>query len=160
MLIAIISDIHNNLERLDSCLKKISSLSVETIICCGDIDNLETLKKLAASFTGQLFVVRGNSDNYPDDISLPRTTLYKDFASINIDGVKIGFCHEPKKIPPSDILKKEVFDFVFYGHTHKPWIEKQQGVYIANPGTAGGIFYPPTFAVLDSKKKNLELLSV
>jgi predicted phosphodiesterase len=48
-------------------------------------------------------------------------------------------------------------DIIFYGHTHKPWIEIKNGIQIVNPGTLGGVFTPATFAVWDTDKREPEL---
>ena len=49
------------------------------------------------------------------------------------------------------------YDFVFYGHNHKPWIEEIGETFLANPGTLAGLFNKATFAILDTENKKLEL---
>ena len=71
-----------------------------------------------------------------------------------IAGLKIAFVHEPEKI--NKVIENGL-DFIFYGHTHKPWLEKNGETFIANPGTLGGVYYQATFVVIDTKTKNLEL---
>jgi len=158
MLIAIISDIHNNLPNLKDCLSWCRENLIDKIICCGDIDNKNTLYNLSSWFAGEIFVVRGNSDNYEESslIKFNNLKYFDESGLIKLDNLQIGFCHEPRKIPK--ILKKpEHLDFVFYGHTHKPWIEKKDDTIIANPGNIGGIIYPATFSTLDTKTKILNL---
>jgi predicted phosphodiesterase len=64
-------------------------------------------------------------------------------------------------------------DIIFYGHTHKPWIEDVVGniptlpgyghpsrggeLKIVNSGTLGGVFARATFAVYDTEKSEPEL---
>jgi predicted phosphodiesterase len=48
-------------------------------------------------------------------------------------------------------------DIIFYGHTHKPWIEIKNDVQTVNPGTLGGVFTPATFAFWDTASGQLEL---
>lgn len=169
MKIAIISDIHDNLINLEKCLKWCSENQIEKIICCGDITNSETLGILAnhpllfkerggVRSAGDIFLVRGNMEIYDEDelsaypniINGGRTAIWK------IGGKKIGVCHEP-------FLIKEIFskakkpDIIFYGHTHKPWIEEKGGTKIVNPGTLGGVFSRATFAVYDTDKIEPEL---
>ena len=141
---------------------------VEKIICCGDVTNGETLGILAEEFGKEIFLVRGNMEIYEED----EIEIYKNYtyggppspdgfgeasrtAIWEIDGKKIGVCHEPFLI--DRVLTKGACDFIFYGHTHKPWIETKDGVVIANPGTLGGIFAEATFAVLDTADGKLEL---
>jgi predicted phosphodiesterase len=145
---------------------------VEKIICCGDIANGETLGILAAEFAGEIFLVRGNMEIYGEE----EVKNYKNinyggrFGFFAIAGRRVGACHEPDFIgdvlkeisrhpsspfPPGRDRKGE--SIIFYGHTHKPWIETKNGVQIVNPGTLGGVFYQPTFAVWDAASGKLEL---
>jgi len=48
-------------------------------------------------------------------------------------------------------------DIIFYGHTHKPWIEEKNGVKLVNSGTLGGVFQKATFAVWDTDQDEPEL---
>ena len=157
MKIAIISDIHDNLINLEKCLAWCKKEAVEKIICCGDVTNNETLEKISQGFSGEIFLVRGNLEIYEED----EVRLFKNYtyggrtAIFEINGKKVGVCHEP-------FLIKEVFakgkpEIIFYGHTHKPWIEEKNGVKIVNPGTLGGVFTRATFAVWDMEKDEPEL---
>lgn len=157
MKIMIISDIHDNLVNLEKCLKWCAGNSIEKIICCGDVTNSETLKTLSDNFSGEIFLVQGNGEIYEDEeVAILKNYTYGGRTAIwEIDGQKVGVCHEP-------FLIKEVFakgspDIIFYGHTHKPWVETQNKIQIVNPGTLGGVFTAPTFAVWDTKSGKLEL---
>jgi|WetSurMetagenome_2_1015567.scaffolds.fasta_scaffold03598_1 uncharacterized protein len=176
MKIAIISDIHDNLVNLEKCLKWCLENKIEKIICCGDVTNGETLKSLSENFSGEIFLVRGNMEIYDEDeLAAYSNIIYGGRTAVwEIGGKKIGVCHEP-------FLIKELFksplgrggpalagprwvggrntipDIIFYGHTHKPWIEEKGGTKIVNPGTLGGVFSRATFAVYDTDKKEPEL---
>ena len=107
---------------------------------------------------GSVFLVRGNMEIYDEkEIADYKNLIYGGRVAIwEIGGKKIGVCHEP-------FLIKEIFskdkkpDIVFYGHTHKPWIEEKDGTKIVNPGTLGGVFSRATFAVYDTAKTEPEL---
>lgn len=159
MRLAVISDIHDNLANLKKDLDWSKNNQIEKIICVGDITNLETINFLAGNFPGEIFIVRGNADNYEDsDLkSFPNLNYLGEIGFINIDGLNIALCHEPEKINKFKNLSEDVPDFIFYGHTHKPWLEKNGETIIANPGTLGGVFYPATFAILETENRNLEL---
>jgi len=160
MKIAIISDTHDNLATLDKFLAYIKENPVGAIIHCGDIAEGETLTQLAKNFSGPILAVFGNMDyresvenaakKYPGQIQ-----LFKNFGQAEIGGLKIGFCHFPESAKTH--AKESNFDFVFYGHTHKPWLEKISRCRLVNPGTLAGMFYPATFATLDADTKKLEL---
>jgi len=74
-----------------------------------------------------------------------------------IGGLTIGFCHEPKNIKKVLKLTPTTPDFIFYGHTHKPWLGHDGETIIANPGNVSGTFHQATFAVLDTTAKKLDL---
>lgn len=178
MLVAIISDSHDNLDNLKKFLDWTLKNKVEKIICLGDVARIESIKYLTHNFLGEIFLVKGNACLY-DEKDLKKyknIKYYGEVGEIEIEGLKIGFVHEPEKIKHFNLLKvglnkvdldkavldksgleKRSLDFIFYGHSHKPWLEKEGETFIANPGTLGGVYYQATFAVLDTKTKNLEL---
>lgn len=49
---------------------------------------------------------------------------------------------------------------MFYGHTHKPWEETVGKATLLNPGTLAGLWYKPTFALVDlaTRKATLKLV--
>ena len=158
MKIAIISDIHDNLANLRIFLNWSKKESVEKIICCGDITNSETVDFLAKNFAGEIIVIRGNMEVYDE-------SLLSNYLSINylgrfgvteIDGTLVGLCHEPDFIPQV-IFRNKGVKIIFYGHTHKPWLESLDGITKVNPGTLGGVFQKASFALWDTKTGALEL---
>ncbi len=159
MIIAVISDIHDNLACLEKCLTWCNKNKVANILCCGDITNVETINYLAQNFLGEIFVVAGNAEIYEEKDIIKLTNVhYGGDISINeIGGLNIGLCHQPEKIEKIKELAPFGLDFIFYGHTHKPGLEKKGDTIIANPGTLGGVFTQATFAVLDTDKKTLDL---
>ncbi len=163
MTIAIISDIHDNLANLAKCLNWCQTKKIKIIICCGDISTADTLDYLAATFSGQVLIVTGNAELFTDETikKYPSIKSYGSQGIVKISKLNIGFCHEPKKI---EILLKQATEstanklhFIFYGHTHKPWLEKRKEIIIANPGNLAGIFHQATFATLNTATKKLVL---
>lgn len=163
MLIAIISDSHDNLENLKKFIGWALENKVEKIICLGDVSRIETIKYLALSFPGEIFLVRGNACLYEDkDLKKFENISYRGEVGEEIVGdLKITFVHEPEKIKRFNLLnfrqEKLAPNFIFYGHSHKPWLEKDGETFIANPGTLGGIYYGATFSLLNTETKKLEL---
>lgn len=156
MKIAIISDIHDNYSYLDSCVSYCKKEQIEAILCCGDITNDETVKRLA-DFTIPVYAIRGNSDIFDEKIVSAVSNLHYlgRTGEVELDTKRIGLCHEPFFI--DDLLPKQ-YDAIFYGHTHKPWIEQREKTHIINPGTLGGVFNLSTFAVWDTAKPLPELV--
>ncbi len=158
MKIAIISDIHDNLSNLKLFLNWAKKESIEKIICCGDVTNSETIDFLATSFAGEIFLVHGNMEVY-DDHLVSRCLNFNylgRYGTFEINGQAVGACHEPDFIPKV-IEKNPAVKTIFYGHTHKPWLETKDGINRVNPGTLGGVFQKASFAFWDTSAPKLEL---
>ena len=164
MQIAIISDIHDNIPNLTKVLDYCSGNKIEKIICCGDLASLETLNFLNDNFQGEIFFTFGNMDddylkNYPfKNNRYKNTQIFKDFGEIEIENKKIAFVHFP------DIAKQlsetGKYNFVFHGHTHKPWTEKIKNCIILNPGNVANQIYSPTFAIWNIMNNSFDLIRI
>lgn len=160
MKIGIISDTHDNLANLEIFLDWAIKNNIETIIHCGDMTESDTLRWLSRRFSDPIKIVFGNVEVdqerfFPLSEKHLNIEVFKDIGQVKINNLNIAFVHQPEKI--DQIIDKNDFDFIFYGHTHRPWIKQEGKTIIANPGTLGGIFNEPTFAVLDSLDGRLEL---
>ncbi|MFA5184433.1 MAG: metallophosphoesterase family protein [Patescibacteria group bacterium] len=158
MLIAIISDIHDNLANLKKCLDWCRQNRVRKIIFCGDTTNLETIQNLAG-FAGGIFMVKGNEELYEENnlSQFANIRYLGESGIIKIDGREIGLVHQPRKIETLLKRAKTPPDYIFYGHTHKPWLEKRGATTVVNPGNIAGTWYQATFATLNTRTKKLEL---
>lgn len=159
MKIAVISDTHDNLATLDKFLAYIEKNPVEAVIHCGDIAEGDTLEHIAKKFPGPVLAVFGNMD-YRQSVTkaakkYPKIKLFESFGQVEFNGLKIGFCHFPELA--KKYCQNQKFDYIFYGHTHKPWLENINGCPLANPGTLAGMFYQATFAILDTDTDKLDL---
>jgi putative phosphoesterase len=173
MKIAIISDIHDNLERFSEVAKLLRAEKLEVGICCGDITSVETLCEISKEFK-QLYLVYGNADYalldktglFPENVILfdgsddssKRTLEFfrKSVGIINIDNIKIVFAH--KKVIAKERAESEKPDVVFYGHTHTPWEDKDQNTKYINPGEICGRYGKPSFAIFDTKTLTAKLV--
>jgi putative phosphoesterase len=146
MKIAIVSDTHNNWINFKKAIDWINQEKIQLILHCGDIQGQQIIDDANKNFLGEIKFVKGNGDFKLD---LPEK------MELELNDKKIAFSHFP------DIAKKmaqsEKFDFVFYGHTHRPWDEKIGNCHMVNPGELAGQFYKPTFAVYDTSIGKLEL---
>lgn len=163
MKIVIISDIHNNEVNLKKVLDYCQKNKIGTIICCGDLASDETLEFLNNNFSGIIHYTFGNMDNeqlqsFTDAKEYKNTKIYKDFGEIEIGGKKIAFVHYPREA--RKLCETGKYDFVFYGHTHKPWEEMVGKCKMLNPGNVTGDFYPPTFAVWNTENDKFELIRI
>ena len=164
MLIAIISDIHDNIPNLTKVLDYCRENKIEKIICCGDLASIETLDFLNDNFEGEIFFVFGNMDddylrNYPfENNAYKNTKIFKDFGEAEIEKQKIAFVHKPE--PAEELCMTGKYAFVFHGHTHKPWTEQKNNCTLLNPGNVANQIYPPTFAVWNTNSNNFQLIRI
>lgn len=161
MKIAILSDSHDNIPNIENFLSWARDNDIDTIIHCGDLASPDMIKQvLIPKFKGEIHLVHGNvSDrDYLEEVcdELDNVTLHGDIGYLEIEGIKIAFCHFPEQA--QELAKSGKYSLVFYGHTHKPWIEKVGNTSVSNPGTLGGLFQRASFASYDTSTKNLELI--
>ncbi|QQG52444.1 MAG: YfcE family phosphodiesterase [Candidatus Falkowbacteria bacterium] len=159
MLVAIISDIHDNLLNLTKCLDWCKDHKIKEMICCGDVCDADTLKFLANNFAGKIYLVEGNGETFSEtDLKTLKNIKYYGLAgNKKIGGLNLGFCHQHKDIKKITNIGSQALDFIFFGHSHKPWLEKQGPTFLANPGNISGTFFQATFAVLETDYKKLDL---
>jgi putative phosphoesterase len=153
MKIAIISDTHDNLENLKKFFEFSKKKKIETLIHCGDVCNGETLEEIEKNFK-EIYLSLGNADIVESLFkSAKKAKFFEKEGKIEIDNLKIGFCHAFK------LKEKNLkdFDFYFFGHTHRPFLKKEGNCILANPGNLAGLSFKATFAILDTKTKKLEL---
>ncbi|MCX6765447.1 MAG: YfcE family phosphodiesterase [Candidatus Moranbacteria bacterium] len=173
MKIAIISDIHNNITNLEKVLNYCRDNNIKKIICCGDLASMETLDFLNDNFSGEIYYCFGNMDdgqlkNYDFDKKYKNTWIFKDYGEIEIENNpikpgghgarKIAFTHYTETA--KELCQTGKYDFVFYGHTHKPWEEIINNCKMLNPGNVAGEIYPPTFAVWNTDNDKFELIRI
>jgi len=170
MQIAIISDIHNNETNLKKVLDFCAQEKIEKIICCGDLATKDSLDFFCDNFAGEIFYVFGNMDNgqfsdfrFDSNDTLHGTQyknaqVFKSYGEIKIDGKEIAFIHFPREA--KELAETGKYDFVFFGHTHKPWTEVIGNCTLLNPGNTTGDFYPPTFATWNTETGKLELKKI
>jgi hypothetical protein len=161
MKIAILSDIHDNLARLEEALIICRHEKLDTCICCGDIGQMETLQALADNFR-HVYLALGNADFglinktglFPENVTWSEEVLEEE-----IDGQRIAIVHHDYKA--KELANTNRFDLIFYGHTHTPWEKKINKTIILNPGEIAGQFGKASFAIFDTNimKATLKILN-
>lgn len=168
MKIYIISDTHDNLANLEKFLTLAKKEDMVGIIHCGDVAKVETLEFLLSNFSGWVKLVCGNAEINREDFKLlgqkyGNLEVFSEIGALHHTGqgkdgsieINIAFVHKPDKT--EELAQTGKYNFVFYGHTHKPWISQIGSTLVANPGTLGGVFMAPTFATLDLETGQLVL---
>jgi hypothetical protein len=106
-------------------------------------------------------LVKGNADSDIEEFKNQaqkhkNIIFYGHTGKLEINNLKIVWTHEPylaKKMAQS-----QQYDFIFYGHTHTPWQEKNNKTNLINPGTLAGLFTKATFAIFDTQNKKAQLI--
>ncbi len=163
MRVAIISDVHNNETNLKKVLDYCERGNIKTIICCGDLASQETLDFANDNFSGTIHYTFGNMDNdqlrnFEHVENYKNTKIYQKFGETEIENKKISFVHFPDKA--KKLCETGKYDFIFYGHTHKPWEEMVGSCKMLNPGNVAGEIYPPTFAVWNTENNKFDLIRI
>jgi len=160
MNIAIISDSHDNVPNIYKALNFIKKQKADMIIHCGDVCAGSVLDDMAKKFPKPIHFIYGNivDTQAMEKITSQHKNLFshKNLGKLEIEGKKIAFTHLP--YDAKDLAAGGKFNYVFYGHNHKPWIEKIKNTYLINPGTLGGLFSKATFAWWDTSKVEPKLI--
>jgi uncharacterized protein len=164
MLIAILSDIHDNLPKLRAALEHIQR--VDALLCGGDLCSPFVVDELA-QFPRQLHVVFGNNDadlfritqkvsaanrnRAPED----QIQLHGEFFEGELGGKRIALMHF-EQIGKA-LVRSGQYDLVCYGHTHQYSVERDPAtgaIRGVNPGEIFGLLCPDsesTFVSYDTE---------
>ena len=145
MKILIVSDTHGRDEKLEAAVAV--EQPFDYLIHCGDVEGREFFIEALAECP--CTIVAGNNDFFSD---LPRED------EIVLEGHKIMVTHGHNYGGSMDLygISEETAarecEMVCFGHTHKPVIEKKNGVLVINPGS---LSFPrqegrqPSYAVME-----------
>jgi len=156
-LVGLISDTHIP-AKAKAVPKKIFEVfdGVSFILHAGDLTQLsvvDELKQLAP-----VVAVCGNMDQ--DDVGkrLPK------MDSVKVYKWKIGIIHNPGVLwgakGMKTIAKRNNFDVLIFGHSHRPSLKREEGILFVNPGSPTNPLPPfltkPTVALLRITKEKIE----
>jgi putative phosphoesterase len=99
----------------------------ERIIHAGDIGRPAVLTALEA--IAPVVAVRGNNDQDAWAAAIPETAI------VEVDGLRLYVLHDVKTLDFDPATA--TFSGVICGHSHRPRLEQQAGVWFINPGSAG-----------------------
>ena len=127
MRVLIVSDTHR---KNDLYLKVLEEERPDMVFHCGDVEGSEYLLTEAADCP--VHIVLGNNDFFSN---LPRE------LTVEIEPHRVWMVHGHNyyvSFGTEELLDEAMnrnVDVVFYGHTHRPLIEKHGGITILNPGS-------------------------
>ncbi len=154
MKVGVISDIHDNIWKLDVALPRLQE--TEVLICCGDLCSPFIVDRLGRGFSGPIHVVFGNNDGDRYRITLramqyPQIALHGDFAELELGGRKFAVHHFDDV--GRALAKGGGYDVVCFGHNHRFELTREGATLIINPGEImGGLSEDQraTFVIYDS----------
>lgn len=123
MKLGIISDTHGLLRPQALAALRGSDL----ILHAGDIGSQAVLDALAQ--IANVTAIRGNNDEVPWASHIPAS------VRLELEATTIHMLHDLKELALDPV--QEAIDVVIAGHSHRPSIERRQGVLYLNPGSAG-----------------------
>jgi putative phosphoesterase len=160
MKIAILSDIHDNIWKLDALL---ADLQADALVFCGDFCAPFTLAQIAEGFAGPVHAVFGNNDG--DQFLLakvasrfPHVTLHGVYAELEFDARKIAVTHYPEV--GIALSRGAAYDLVCHGHSHERIVERHGKTLRVNPGEVMGRFGLSTYAEYDTSLHQVKLVEV
>ena len=142
----LISDSHDNLEKIDKAVELAIKKSVSAVFHMGDFNSPFTFSHLLRG-KYEFFGVFGNNDG--DLLFLQEKSMNKirrSPAEVDFEGKKIFMMHQPFALEAAK--HSQIYDYVFFGHTHELSIEKIGKTLVINPGELCGYLTGKSTAVL------------
>jgi len=159
MKIAVISDIHENINNLKKCKEILDNKNINFVIVLGDLVNPGIAKYLGENFKGVCILGNNDGDIYNISKNLGENFdfISKTYTEYELENKKFFLTHYDDL---AQVMDKETQDFILYGHNHIKFAKIIRNCLVLNPGTLGGIRNSPSFAIIDTKTKNHEFIDL
>ena len=165
MYIAIISDIHDNLWKLDIVLPRLADCTA--LICCGDLCSPFVIDELANGFKREIHIVFGNNDADLFRITgkatyRPNLHLHGELCELEFDGKRFAINHFDYIAKP--LAHSGLYDVVCFGHNHQFEVAHIRDTIAINPGSIMGAQFGPdgrkdvssTFVIYDTTENHAQ----
>ena len=160
-MIGILSDSHDNLDRVRAAVRLFNGAGCDLVIHAGDFVAPFTAEELR-NLKAPVKAVFGNCDG-------EKAGLLRAFQGIGeiADG-PLAFSHAGLRFVVVHFDASAAtqaatgrFDVVVFGHTHRPLIERRDGVLLVNPGEAGGwLRGKSTVALFDPAARTADIVAL
>jgi len=139
MKIAIMSDTHDNVQRIMTAMERIAQEEVACIIHAGDFVAPFSMQRIFEMKGDVQFVgVLGNNDGERQGLkAIAGDTLHEPPFTFELEKKRFYVTHDATKLDLDDLSKSH--DIIIFGHTHKLLIERKNSTLIINPGECCGI---------------------
>ncbi len=161
MLLGIISDTHEHIENIEKAKRLFASKGVSPIIHLGDYCAGPSVRAFAGA---KIIGILGNNDG--DHLRLEQNfkqiggDFRWEFCVLEFDGLKIACYHGTVPEITEALIRCKKYDVVLSGHTHESSLDTRDGVLALNPGSAHGFERAATVAILDTKTKQAEIITL
>ena len=159
MIVAVMSDSHDNIWNLRKALTIIKKEGAGMIIHCGDFVAPFMLKELDEADI-PVHAVFGNNDGDQYLLTklslttLTNITLYGIVGQVDIDGFNIGFTHHG--IVGEGLASGGNYKMVCFGHSHKYLLKHIGQTILLNPGEIMGKDDLPGFCLVDTNTAEIK----
>jgi putative phosphoesterase len=160
-MIGILSDSHDNLDRVRAAVRLFNDAGCDLVIHAGDFVAPFTADELR-NLRAPVKAVFGNCDG-------EKAGLSRAFQGLGeIRKAPLAFSHAGLRFVVVHFdsaafaqAASGLCDIVVFGHTHKPLVELRDGVLLVNPGEAGGwLGGKSTAALLDPAARTAEIVTL
>lgn len=156
MKIGILSDTHNNIDKICKAIKFFNLRQIEFVLHAGDFSFPKSAKyfsKLKVPF----LAIFGNNDF--DNYEL--TKAIEPFGSIYNAPYEFVLDNKSFLLTHHLFMPTKKYDYIIYGHTHRPLILKTYYGLQINPGeTCGRRYGRGTVAILDTSTNHVEIFDL
>jgi putative phosphoesterase len=160
MQIAILSDTHNQHDRVRRALEALRQHGVRLVLHCGDIED-PSIVELFEGFDAHF--VFGNCDwdktALAEKIQEVGLMLHEGFGHVEVDGKQLAFVHGDDRSLLGHLEQAGCYDYLFHGHTHVAEDRRNGPTRIINPGALHRARVK-TFVVLDPASGVVESIVV
>lgn len=158
--LAVISDSHNEIARLENAAALMKGAGVKTVVHCGDITSRKAVAALGAF---DAHWVLGNCDwdetNLREAMQRWGHTCHGLQGTLEVEGVSLAFTHGHRFELLRALTLGGGFDLVMHGHTHVRRDERENGTRILCPGALHHAS-PPGFVLLGLPGLEIEWVDV
>lgn len=145
MKVLVVSDTHGMDEQLEEVL--IRETPFDLLVHCGDVEGREEYIEVIAECPA--YIIAGNND-YFSDLPMEICIQIGKYKAFVTHGHQYGVSWDYEKMVSAAVSRN--CDLVFFGHIHRPVIERIDGVLCMNPGSLAyprQVGHKPSYMVIE-----------